>query len=60
MFNLNLVPRYIFKTEGIVTRKITRKVNITFLGISFYIVIISRIFFYKKLHYMLTNYGISH
>jgi len=42
-----------------VTRKMTRKVNNTFLGITFYIVKTSGIFFNRKLRHMLTNYGIS-
>ncbi len=60
MFYLNFIPRDIFKTGGIVIRKITRKVNNTFLIITIYIVKISRIFFCRKLRYMLINYRISH
>jgi len=43
-----------------VTRKIIRNINNTFLSITFYIIKISRIFFYRKLRYILTNYRISH
>jgi len=43
-----------------VTRKMTRKVNNTFLVITFYIVKHFRIFFHRKLRYILTNYRISY